>query len=70
MKENIMAKKKAVTKKVIASSAADPGLANLMKIDHLVILMMENRSFDQMLGYLKLSGRTDVDGLDSAMAKP
>ena len=40
----------------------DPGpLAN---IDHIVVLMMENRSFDHMLGYLsKEGGRTDVDGL-------
>ena len=37
---------------------------NLSKIDHIVVLMMENRSFDHMLGYLKLTGaRRDVDGL-------
>jgi phospholipase C len=41
-----------------------PATNNLSKIDHIVVLMMENRSFDQMLGYLKvLEGRTDVDGL-------
>lgn len=45
----------------------DPG--NLSKIDHIVVLMMENRSFDTMLGYLSLPttngglGRTDVNGL-------
>jgi phospholipase C len=40
----------------------DPGL--LANIDHIVVLMMENRSFDHMLGYLSLpGGRTDVDGL-------
>jgi phospholipase C len=40
---------------------------NLGKIDHIVVLMMENRSFDQMLGYLSLEkGRTDVDGLKAA----
>src|SRR4030095_685881 len=40
----------------------DPGpLAN---IDHIVVRLMENRSFDQMLGYLTLDGqRGDVDGL-------
>ena len=27
-------------------------LNNLNKIDYIVILMMENRSFDHMLGYL------------------
>jgi Phosphoesterase family/Ricin-type beta-trefoil lectin domain-like len=42
---------------------------NLANIDHIVVLMMENRSFDHMLGYLSLSaaeggaGRRDVDGL-------
>jgi phospholipase C len=42
---------------------------NLANIDHIVVLMMENRSFDHMLGYLSLpvakggAGRTDVDGL-------
>ncbi len=42
---------------------------NLEKIDHIVVLMMENRSFDHMLGYLKLEGiNPDVDGLDSTMA--
>src|SRR5690242_5633042 len=34
------------------------------KIEHLIILMMENRSFDHYLGSLSLlEGRTDVDGL-------
>ena len=47
---------------------------NLTKIDHIVVLMMENRSFDHMLGFLSLPisgndgriglGRTDVDGLN------
>ncbi|MGI9069119.1 MAG: phospholipase C [Pyrinomonadaceae bacterium] len=42
---------------------------SLDKIDHIVVLMLENRSFDHMLGYLSLppaqggKGRTDVDGL-------
>ena len=40
----------------------DPGL--LSNIDHIVVLMMENRSFDHMLGYLSKHGRrADVDGL-------
>ena len=40
----------------------EPG--NLGKIDHIVVLMMENRSFDHMLGYLRLeANRNDVDGL-------
>ncbi|MFH2052557.1 MAG: alkaline phosphatase family protein [bacterium] len=34
------------------------------KIEHIVVLMLENRSFDHMLGYLtSKKGRTDVDGL-------
>jgi phospholipase C len=37
-----------------AAAAADPTLANLRKIDHTVVLMLENRSFDHMLGYLTL----------------
>jgi len=37
---------------------------DLSKINNIVIVMMENRSFDHMLGYLSLdpSNRTDVDG--------
>lgn len=36
----------------------------LKEINHIVVLMLENRSFDHMLGYLRLKGnRTDVDGL-------
>ena len=49
--------------------AADPSLDNLSKIEHIVVLVMENRSFDHMLGYLKLEGgRTDVDGLTADMS--
>ncbi len=41
---------------------------NLRKIDHIVVLMLENRSFDHMLGYLKLeAGRKEVDGLTNKM---
>ena len=48
---------------------ADTAVENLWKVDHIVVLMLENRSFDHMLGYLSLPvgeggrGRTDVDGL-------
>ncbi len=42
---------------------------NLEKIDHIVVLMMENRSFDHMLGYLKLEGSNpNVDGLVAGMS--
>src|SRR4051812_15987907 len=43
----------------------DDGLDRLQKINHIVVLMMENRSFDQMLGYLALDG-LDVEGLNKA----
>lgn len=45
---------------------------HLEKIDHIVVLLLENRSFDHMLGYLSLPesaggrGRTDIDGLTGA----
>ena len=52
-----------------APAAPDPDLANLRKINHIVVLMLENRSFDHMLGYLTLeAGRPDVDGLKASMA--
>jgi phospholipase C len=35
----------------------------LRELKHIVVVMMENRSFDHMLGYLKLEGMDDVDGL-------
>jgi phospholipase C len=42
----------------------DDALKNLMKVDHVVVLMMENRSFDHMLGFLTAeSGRADIEGL-------
>jgi phospholipase C len=38
--------------------------ATLAKVDHVVVMMLENRSFDHMLGYLSLTGRRpDIDGL-------
>lgn len=41
----------------------------LKEIDHIVVLMQENRSFDHMLGYLSLEGgRTDIDGLDGTQS--
>ena len=49
--------------------AEDTGMANLEKIDHIVVLMLENRSFDHMLGYLSLEGgRDDIDGLREEFA--
>jgi phospholipase C len=53
---------------------------NLAKIDHIVVVMMENRSFDHMLGFLSLPtagndgrvglGRADVDGLRGDETNP
>jgi phospholipase C len=44
---------------------------SLSKIDHIVVLMMENRSFDHILGYLSLpehsEGAPPVNGLSSSM---
>ena len=48
----------------ITNPPQDP--AQLAPIEHVVVLMMENRSFDHMLGFLTLAGRTDVDGLTGA----
>jgi phospholipase C len=47
----------------------DGGLERLHSVKHIVVLMMENRSFDQMLGFLQGEG-LDVDGLGSAMPNP
>ena len=49
--------------------AVDGAVRALDQIDHIVVLMMENRSFDHMLGYLRLSGRRpELDGLQAGMA--
>jgi len=43
--------------------------SGLERIEHIVVLLLENRSFDHMLGYLSLEGgRSDVDGLRPGMA--
>jgi phospholipase C len=41
----------------------DAGTQRLRSLKHIVVVMMENRSFDHMLGYLWQEGMTDVDGL-------
>jgi phospholipase C len=47
----------------------DDSVAALDEIEHIVVLMLENRSFDHMLGYLSLEpGGPDVDGLQAGMA--
>jgi len=42
-------------------------LDRLGEVKHIVVLMMENRSFDQMLGFLQSEG-LDVDGIENAKA--
>src|SRR5207237_6588449 len=60
----------ALMARVRTPADGDPAdLENLTKIEHIVVLMLENRSFDHMLGYLSLEGgRTDVDGLKPGMS--
>jgi phospholipase C len=41
-------------------------LERLQQVEHLVVVMMENRSFDHMLGYLTTDGMPDVEGLTGA----
>ncbi len=48
----------------------DTALAALGEIKHIVVLMMENRSFDQMLGYLTKAGMPDVRGLTGTESNP
>jgi phospholipase C len=51
------------------AAALDETAANLKRIEHIVVLMLENRSFDHMLGYLSLQdGRDDIDGLKPGMS--
>jgi phospholipase C len=48
--------------------SVDAATENLAKIEHVVVLMLENRSFDHMLGYLSLEGgRADINGLKADM---
>src|SRR4051812_4655588 len=41
----------------------DRDAQRLRTLRHIVVVMMENRSFDHMLGYLRREGMTEVDGL-------
>jgi phospholipase C len=47
---------------------ADEALERLKSVKHIVVLMMENRSFDQMLGFLEKEG-LKVNGLGKDHAK-
>lgn len=64
--------RKSAAKKALAFpsilAVSDPTQANLEKFDHIVVLMLENRSFNHMLGYLSLTGTLPgVDGLAEGM---
>jgi phospholipase C len=53
------------------ASTTEEALRNLQKIEHIVVLMLENRSFDHMLGYLSLDRARDaVDGLQPGLSNP
>ena len=53
----------------MAAVSDETQIENLEKVEHIVVLMLENRSFDHMLGYLSLEGgRDDVDGLRAEFA--
>jgi phospholipase C len=41
----------------------EQALQRLFQVKHLVVVMMENRSFDHMLGYLRQEGMPGVEGL-------
>jgi phospholipase C len=60
-----MATARAAARRKVTRVPDDQALRNLrQKVDHIVVLMMENRSFDHMLGFLTIDeGRTDVEGL-------
>ena len=61
---DLIATRPAPTPTGTVAVAPDETIANLGKVDHIVVLMLENRSFDHMLGYLTLEGgRGDIDGL-------
>ena len=47
----------------------DPKLPGLQQLQHVVVLMMENRSFDHMLGGLKHLNPA-IDGLDDTETNP
>jgi phospholipase C len=63
----LRAEPSAATRPADALMSSD--VANLDKVDHVVVVMLENRSFDHMLGYLCLAdGRPEIDGLRSELA--
>ena len=66
---NLVAAPVPPTPKATIQTPSDPSAARLNAIDHIVVVMLENRSFDHMLGFLSLPAalggrdRTAVDGV-------
>ena len=57
------------TRIVARALACGIASANLEKVDHIVVLLLENRSFDHMLDYLSLEGgRGDIDDLRAELS--
>jgi phospholipase C len=44
-------------------------MSGIDELKHIVVLMMENRSFDHMLGYLKAKDPR-IDGVDGTETNP
>jgi len=73
MSDTAIASRAAVAKKVVKRGAGIgrihpvPLPPNSEKVDHVVVLMMENRSYDQMLGYLSMDSivknKHEINGL-------
>lgn len=60
----LLSEKPAPTPAGTVELPADEDLRQLQAVDHIVVLMLENRSFDNMLGFLSVTGgRADIDGL-------
>src|SRR5262249_59957682 len=58
-----------------AAPGREAAMAGLDSIDHIVVLMLENRSFDHMLGFLKrenarIEGLTGAETIPSAPGSP
>jgi len=48
----------------------DQAIERLGQIQHIVVVMMENRSFDHMLGYLGLREVPEIDGMEKIKLMP
>lgn len=56
--------KKLATLLLLLSPAVVMSGERSSKVKHIVVLMMENRSFDHLLGWLKQDHDSRIDGLD------